>query len=839
MRKNSIHNEKDTYVGLLKTYTKVKDIEKGKIVHSMICERGLETDLFLASTLISMYASCSFLTEAKEMFTELLVQDVVLWNTLITGNMQCGRSKEAIEFANRMQIEGFFFDNVTYLLVLKACGSMRDTHRIHGLHSVVASGLKGLAKDLKIGNALVDAYMKCGLFLNAIEALSSLPVQDAVSWNALIAACAQQGFAEKALHFYDQMHVEGVFPDAVSLTCSLKASARMISTCMGSRIHVEIVRKGVLDIDIVIGNALIDMYAKCGKLKQALEVFNKLKCKDTVSWTALITGYVQHGCGKEALACFEQMQSEGISPDDVTLLCCLNASSITNDVNVGCSIHAEIVRRDLMERDSIGNALINMYAKCGLLANAQEVFDNYSLRDVVSWNALIGGYAQLGHGKAALDCFNHMQLEGSCMDAVTYLCALNASGIEGAIDIGYEIHAEVARKGLLGVDAILGNALLDMYVKSGVFIKAWEVFDKLSTIDIAAWNTLISGYVEHECFEEALDCYICLQHYGVVVPDAATFVCTLKACSRIRATCKGIEIHSEICRRGFHESDLVIGNMLIDMYCSCGLLLVAQEVFDNLPQADVVTWTVLAAGYAGQGLHEEALHVFDYMQHQNVSPNIVTYVSLLSCCASLGALEGGLNIHAEIVRKGLGEHDFTAANALLDMYASCGMLTSAEEIFEWLPIRSIVSWSSLVAGYAQMGQLNHFFHTLKKMEAEGVQPNSITFVSILKACSHSGLVDEGQMYFDAMSKHLNFYPSIEHYTCFLDILSRAGQLDKAAYLLGKMPFSPNSVMWHTLLGACKKWHHADLGQEAFDHAMRLDERDFAALVCMSNICATP
>ncbi|KAI5055308.1 hypothetical protein GOP47_0030453 [Adiantum capillus-veneris] len=835
MRKNLVVIEIYTYVALIKACAKLRDLERGEEFHDEVCEKGLEKELLVGSTLISMYASCGLLTKAQKMFHKLPVQDAVIWNTLISGYVQHEQSEEALRCVYRMQLEGFCCDNVTYILSLKACGTIGAVHRGQELHSGIVIQ-NYLERDFKVGNALVDMYTKCGLFLKAKEVLRKLPAQDTVSWNALISGYAKQGLAEEALHCYEQMHLEGVFPDAITMASSLKACGCIIALGTGLRIHVEVSGKGIWDRDIILGNALVDMYAKCGMLQNALVLFNKLTCKDAVSWTVLITGYAQHGYGEDALSCFKLMQMHGISPDAVTLLCCLKACSTTGAVDIGCEIHAEIARRGLMERNLIGNALIDMYAKCSLLCNAQEVFETYSMRDVVSWNALIGGCAQHGYGVEALDYFQQMELEGIFPDAVTFVCALNACGIEGAICIGLKIHAEAARKGL-SRNSVLGNALVDMYAKCGAFVKAWGVFDSLSAHNIATWNSLIAGYVKHHLPEEVIDCFMCIERDGGVVPDAATYVCALKACGVLRAACKGVELHTEICRRGFHESDVVIGNVLVDMYCNCGLLGVAREVFENLPFLDVITWTVLAAGYARHGLNEEALCVFKEMQHEGFAPSMVTHVCMLSACGNLGALEMGIEIHAEMARKGLLEQDLTAGNALLDMYASCGLIANAHETFCGLGIRSIISWSSLIAGYAQIGATSRVYGVLKEMETEDETPNLVTFVSILNACSHTGQVDEGQVYFGAMSECFSVIPSLEHHNCLLDLFSRAGQLDKAVWVLRTMPFIPNVIVWHIMLGACKKWHDQELGREVFDNAMRLDKRDGAALVCMWNIVA--
>eukprot|EP00250_Pteridium_aquilinum_P000318 c10353_g1_i1 orf=1-642(+) len=212
------------------------------------------------------------------------------------------------------------------------------------------------------------------------------------------------------------------------------------------------------------------MYAKCGLLSRAYQVFKKLPLqRNVVSWNTLITGYMQFGYGKEALECFKQLQLDGISPDAITFVCTLKACGIIGDLDEGRAIHAEIGRLGLLTRDPlVCNTLIDMYVKCGRISIAQQLFDKFSTKDVVSWTTLIAGYTDHGHAKEALICFERMQHEGFFPNAVSLICSLKACGSIRAADKGLKLHAEIEKRGLLGVNCVVGNIVVDVYARCGL-----------------------------------------------------------------------------------------------------------------------------------------------------------------------------------------------------------------------------------------------------------------------------------------------------------------------------------------------------------------------------------
>ena len=719
----------------------------------------------------------------------------------------------------------------SFVSLLRSCAKNKDLLRGSRLHDDILK--QGLLE--KCSDALVTMYARCGALAKAKELLDTHNSRNAFCWTTLIAECARQGQGHDALHYYEQMQHEGLTPDAVTFSCILKACGTIKAVDKGKQIHDEIAKQGLLKNDVVLGTALVDMYAKCGFVAKAREVLEMLPSRNVVSWNALITGYAQEGQGEQALSCFEQMRREGFSPNEVTFTCMLKACGSMRAINKGKKIHDEIARQGLLDNSIVlGTALVNMYTKCGALAKAQQVLEELPSRNAVSWNTLIAGYAQEGQGEQALKCFERMQQEDLSPDWVTFACILKACGTIRAAEKGEQIHDEINRQGLLENNIVLGVALVDMYAKCGALEKARQVLEELPSRNVVSWNALITGYAEHGQVEQVLNCLKQMQHEGLS-PDSVTYTCMLKACGSLGALDKGEQIHEEIAKQGLLGNNIVLGTALVDMYAKCSALGEAHRVLEELPSRDVVSWSVLIAGYVEHGQGEQALKCFEQMQHEGLFPDAVTFTCILKACGTIRATNKGEQIHDQITRQGLLGNNIVLGNALVDMYVKCGALAKASQVIEELPSRDVVSWSTLMLGYAKEGQAEKALKCFKQMQRESISPDTLTFSCVLNACSHLGLVDEGYMYFASMNTKYGINPDIVHYTCMIDLFGRAGHFDKAIRVIQEMPSYHDSVLWLALLGACQKWGDVNVGKWAFEQAIQVDRSDSAAYVLMGNI----
>ncbi|KAI5079220.1 hypothetical protein GOP47_0006891 [Adiantum capillus-veneris] len=622
---------------------------------------------------------------------------------------------------------------------------------------------------------------------------------------------------------------------AIGLVALLKACAQQKDLHTGAKIHREVSRSGLHKNDVFIGTALVNLYAKCGALRTAQELFDELHVRNEVSWTALLAGYAEFGFFKEAFSCFKQMQDEGIHPNAITFSCMLKACGTSRNLDKGQELHNLILREHLVaDHIELGNALVGMYAKCGALQKAQELFDELPIRDVVSWNALITGYTQNGHGEKALNCFDQMQQAGFSPNAITFVCILKACGSIGASDRGEVIHALIAREQLLETHSKVANALVDMYVKCGALEKAKDALKQVCVRNVVLWTALIAGYAQHGRSTDALDCFKLMQSEGLS-PDAFTFACILKACANTKALRKGQEIHAHISSMRLLEADSVVANALVDMYVRCGALQKAQEVFDELSNRGVCLWNTIISAYAHHDLVEETWSWFHQMQAEGCLPDEVTFACVLKACSNAGAAQKGQKAHAEILRRGLHERAKEIPVALVNMYASCGVLDKAQELFDTLQVRGSLSWGTLMGGYAQLAQSQSVLNLFEIMLAEGVDPDPVLFTIVLNACCHVGLLNEGQLYFESVVHAFNIIPTLEHHTCMISLFGSAGHLEKALAVIEVTPFPVDLTMWHTLLVTCQKLGSVKLARWAFEHALRLNEDDAAAYVFTSNI----
>ena len=327
-----------------------------------------------------------------------------------------------------------------------------------------------------------------------------------------------------------------------------------------------------------------------------------------------------------------------------------------------------------------------------------------------------------------------------------------------------------------------------------------------------------------------------MQNEGVS-PDAFTFVSVLKSCVNIGVIQNGKAIHTKLIKEGSFEKDYLVGNALIDMYAKCGALFEAESVFNKIQDRNVGSWGVLIAGYVEHGYEEKALCYFKH-GYDCLFPDAFTFRSILEACGIIGAIEKGKEIHFLIIKKGLLDEDISVGNALVDMYAKCGILAKAQEVFNELGwAHDVVSWTTLMTGYAQMGEDEIVNDLFNRMVSEGIEPNVVTFNVILNACSHQGLLEKGQMYFEIMSMRYGVIPSLEHHTCIVDLFGRAGRFQEAAGVITKLPNLDYLPLWASLLGSCQKWGNLELGKVAFEHAIQLDEGNATAYIYMSNICS--
>ncbi|XP_057821304.2 pentatricopeptide repeat-containing protein At3g12770-like isoform X2 [Cryptomeria japonica] len=681
-------------------------------------------------------------------------------------------------------------------------------------------------------NKLINMYDKCGSLVDARKVFDHMKGGDGFSWNTIISAYRRHGFPHEAVTLFHQMQRTGLQPDQFTFASVLPACAKVGDLEQGMDIHQSIKDRG-FSSDVVVATALVDMYVKCGSMHMARELFDKMLQRDTVSWNAMIAGYAQHGFFGKAFETFKQMQMASVMPDSTTFVSILPACAQIGALEEGRAIHQSLIVSGLFSDIKVGNALVDMYAKCGNMHKARELFNKMPQRDVISWNAVIAGYAQNGYLEKALETFKQMQLAGVKTDSTTLSSILPACAKMEALEPGMDIHRIIMEGGFLS-DIVVASALVDMYAKCGNMDKGHTLFDKIPQRDVISWTAMIAGYVQNGFVEKALKTIKQMQLAGVM-PDSTTFATVLPALGQIGALEQGMGVHQIIVESGF-LSDVVVASALVDMYAKCGSIDQARELFDKMPQRDVVSWTAMIVGYAQNGFVEKALETFKQMQCAAVKPNSTTFASILPACAKMGALEQGMNIHQSITEGGFLS-DIVVTSALVDMYAKCGSIDKARELFDKMPRRNVISWNAMIAGYAQNGFCKNALKIFELMKHSGTDPDIVSFACVLYACSHAGLVDEGCTHFNQISNPYCITPTIDHYVCMVDLLARAGYLEDTLNFIIKMPIKPAVVVWMCFLGACRSHMNIGLGVFTATLLFDLDPKNAGTYVLLSNIYA--
>eukprot|EP01018_Ginkgo_biloba_P025036 Gb_28343 [translate_table: standard] len=536
---------------------------------------------------------------------------------------------------------------------------------------------------------------------------------------------------------------------------------------------------------------------------------------------------------KEALETLHLMNQPGTYADSHTycdlLQGCINLTSL----GMGLRVHAHMIEVGFEADMFLTTKLLIMYSKFGCLIDSRQLFDKIPEPNSFSFNAMIAGYAQYNDGESALTLFYQMQRAGVKIDQYTLSSILRVCAGLVALEHGKQVHARIVKSGFV-LEIVLETALVDMYAKCGSIEDASLVFDEMSLRDVVSWNAMIAGCTHHGHMEKALRLFCKMQQAGVKV-NPFTYASMLTACACLAVLEQGKQVHAHIIIRGF-EPQGVLGTALVDMYAKCGCLTKAFKIFHEMSQRDLVLFNAMIAGCAQQGYGEEALILFHQMQRKRMRPNQITFASALSACSSIAALQQGKQVHAHIIKNGF-ELDVVLGNAFVDMYAKCGMIESAHQVFNKMFKKNVVSWTAMIAGYGNHGNGNEAVCLFEEMQRVGTKPNHITFLAVLSACSHAGLVDKGWQIFDSMRRDHHITPSSKHYACFVDLLGRAGHLDEAQEFIHEIQIEPDASILGALLGACRISSDMELGKRTAERLIELTPENPGNYVFLSNIYA--
>ncbi|KAK1438343.1 hypothetical protein QVD17_04151 [Tagetes erecta] len=682
-----------------------------------------------------------------------------------------------------------------------------------------------------LGSRLLGMYILCGNFIDAKTMFYKLDLFYASPWNWMIRGFTMMGCFDSAILVYFKMLGFGTSPDKYTFPYVIKACGQLGAIRLAKSVHYTVQVMG-FEMDVYVGSSLIKLYAENGCIDDARQLFDKLPQRDDVLWNVILNGYLKHGDSKHVLVLFDQMRSSNTRPGSVTYACVLSACASNANIKLGVQIHGLLIKCGLVADPQVLNTLIAVYAKCQLLFDARVLFNSVQVAGSVTWNVIIGGHVQHGLMNEALDLLREMIFVGTKPDTITLASFLPSLSESGSINQGKEIHCYILRQNV-HFDVFLKNALIDMYFKCREVEMARNVFTCSADIDIVICTAMISGYVLNGVSFDALEIFRFLLNKKMR-PNAVTLSSTLPACAGLVALKLGKELHGQILKNGL-EGRCHVGTTVMDMYAKCGRLDLAHHVFVKMSEKDSVCWNSMITSFCQNGQPEKAIDLFREMGSV-AKYDSVSISSVLSACANLPSLGYGKAIHGFMTRGAL-KTDLYAESALIDMYAKCGNLESARNVFNTMQVKNEVSWNSIISAYGNHGRLQECLSLFHQMKHHGFQPDHVTFLAIISACDHTGLVDDGYHYFKSMKNDYGIAPRMEHYACIIDLFGRAGRVNEAYEIIKSMPFDPDAGVWGTLLGASRIHGNVELAETACSHLFDMDPTNSGYYVLLSNVQA--
>lgn len=603
-----------------------------------------------------------------------------------------------------------------------------------------------------------------------------------------------------------------VNPDDRTFPYVLTACAEYVEVQKGLEIHAAVFKLG-FDYDVYVGNTLIQFYGNCCELMSARKVFEEMSDRDVISWNTCLKVCSVNGVHREALRLFQCMWMDPtLRPNMVTVVTVLPICSELEDEKTTRQIHGFSVKTGLDNIVTVGNSLIDSYGKCGNMEVMKQVFNQMIEKNEVSWNTLITSFANQADYADAVDSFRLMIRQYQIPNPVTISAMLPVLAELKLFSLAKEVHCFSIRTGL-EYDIFVSNSLIDTYAKSGHPTKSSYIFRNMTETNIVSWNAMVANFAQNKLEEESLNLVREMQCHGET-PNSMTLTNVLPACSRTGSLLHGQEIHARAIRTGL-ETDLFISNSLSDMYAKCSCLTSALNMF-NMSQRDQVSYNVLITGYSQTPDCKQSIILFKEMWARGMKHDVVSFVGVISACANLSAIKQGKEIHGLLIRRFFHNHLFVA-NSLLDLYMKCGQIEVARTIFDRIPDRDVTSWNTMILGYGMLGELDTAFSLLESMKQDNIPCDSVTYIAVLTACSHGGLVERGIHYFNEMG----IEPTATHYACVVDLLGRAGFMEEAMDFIKNLPFKPDADIWGALIGACRVHGNVELGCWVADQLFEL------------------
>ncbi|XP_024536585.1 pentatricopeptide repeat-containing protein At4g02750-like [Selaginella moellendorffii] len=656
---------------------------------------------------------------------------------------------------------------------LRSCRDAGDLSQCRAIHAEILESSFHRNKFLR--NLLVEAYGSCGSVPSARLVFDSIDRPNLFSWNILIKVYAGNGFPREALEIYARMQRDG------TLQLNAHTYATVLGVCwdleLGREIHSKILEAGH-ESNEVVANGLITMYARCGSVEESRAVFDKIRDPNVVSWTSMITAYSQNGHLEEAKELLDRM------PEPKTYACNVLIAALCKR---GFMDRAKDIFDSLPDPDVVSRtSMLVAYARSGHLYEARQVFDDMNERNVVSWNAMITGYTQTGFLREAWYLFQKMPIK----DTVSWTTMLTAYAQSKNLRAAKELFDKMGTK-----DLVSWNAMLGAYSHSGVVVEAKDLFDQIPEKDTVSWNTLLGAYALHGHVSQAEALFA-----EIPCPNPISW------------------------------------NTMLTSYAFNDRLQDAELMFERMRDKNAVSWNILIAAFAEKGQAKKAIALVVRKDLEGYPTDKYTLIGIFDACTSLGVAEDGKAVHMSVVEAGI-LFDDAVGESLINMYAKCGSLDDARALFDKSSKNSvdIAAWNSFMAACSTAGSGAEALEIFQTLDQHGLEPDHISFVRILSACSHAGMIEHARSYFSSIPGDYHSGVTMDHYLCMVDMLGRSGRLKQARELLDSMPFEPDVIAWMTLLSACSNHGDTTGGIVSARRIIELEPQTSGPFILLSNI----
>ncbi|KAJ3689133.1 hypothetical protein LUZ61_018297 [Rhynchospora tenuis] len=529
------------------------------------------------------------------------------------------------------------------------------------------------------------------------------------------------------------------------------------------------------------------------------------------------------------------MATVGAKPNASTLASLVRASFVVHELYAGVAFHAYVIKSGLLANSVLQTSLIGMYNELGWPEPANQVFDEIPKQDVIAFNSIISCNIKHGRIKQGLQQFHTLLNDGLVPNQITYTLVISACGKTENLKIGRMIHGKLMMSDLTP-DVYLQNALLDMYSTYGDMETAVFIFKRIEMPDLVSWNSLIVGYSNIGVGEKAMCVFVQLRAQQWLSPDDYTLASVIAATAYLPCLYYGKSLHACVIRTGF-EASVHVGNTLINMYFLSDHPDHAQSLFNSMLNRDVKMWTEMVVGHSNLGEGELAMRYFNSMRREGYKMDSFSLSSALYSAADLSMLRPGEMLHSLVVKSGY-ENNMCVCGNLLNLYANIGELKALNRVFFKISDPDLECWNSIIGAYGINGRAQEAFNLLDEMSNRGVQPNSITYISLLSACNHARLVDDARYYWFSMLTN-GIQPLLQHYACMATLLSRTGLLEEAEDLIRRSPFAnQSSELWRILLSSCVMFKNLSVGVGAAERVIAFDPHDCSTLILLSNFYAS-